>query len=181
MEAYLSGTRLRPALILGRLAIVTWLGMVPPAALGQGACCGQCGSTTHVRSVCRPVATTRSVEVTCWDVVEESVAVPSRYTLSSAKCGLHVGACCAAGTCARCTSGACPRCCKVRPRNRLMRKTFLDEEPVVVWTVEYLCEPCRQKWGMVDQGVGPEPPAAPATASVLEGLIRTARGLLPGR
>jgi hypothetical protein len=61
-----------------------------------------------------------------------------------------------------------------------MRKTFLDEEPVVVWTVEYLCEPCTQKWSMVDQGGEPKQPAAPAAASILEGLIRTARALLPG-
>ena len=50
-----------------------------------------------------------------------------------------------------------------------------------MWTVEYLCEPCAQKWSMVDRGGEAEQVATPGTASILEGLIRTARGLLPGR
>jgi hypothetical protein len=182
MDAYPSGTCHQQASILGRLAVLAVLVMsTATAALSQETCCNHCGAMAHVRSVCRPIVTTRSVEVTCWDVVEESIAVPSRYSFSSATCGLHFGACCATGTCARCASGACPRCCKVRPRNRLMRKTFLDEEPVVVWTVEYLCESCMQQWSMADRGGGPERPASPAAASILDGLIRTARGLAPGR
>jgi hypothetical protein len=88
----------------------------PVVSVGQTACCPHCGNTSSLRAACRPVCTTRRVEVTGWDVVEEHV----------------------------CTSGVCPDNCKLRPRNRLVRKTHYQEVPVVVWTVEYECEACRQ-------------------------------------
>ena len=108
-------------------------------------CCTHCGGIGNLRVACRPVRTTKSVEVTCWDVVEEDVAVTYRYSRCTCANSGPSGACCTTGKCVLCSTGACPKCCKIRPRNRLMRKTLLNQEPAIQWTVEYVCPSCEQE------------------------------------
>lgn len=116
--------------------------LLSASALGQAACCSHCGSTIGLRKTCRPVPTARPVETDCWDVVEEEIAVPRPRGVLACNCGSLFGSCCSTGECGVYMSGGCQACCKVRPRNRLVRKTFLEEVPVVVWVVEYTCAKC---------------------------------------
>jgi hypothetical protein len=80
-------------------------------------CCARCGDEGQVHKVCRPVHTTRLVEVTCWDVACEEICLPGK------------------------ANAACQDC-KTRARQKLMRKTILKEVPVVIWVVEYVCASC---------------------------------------
>ena len=93
--------------------------------------------------------------------------------------------------------------CKLRPRNRLMRKTVRQEVPIVVWTVEYVCERCArgvassafahrmepaelshyfssssapvQQWSGAAGERESAQPRSQAPASPLDGLIRAVR------
>ena len=173
------------------------------AAMAETRGCSQCGG--GVRRVCRPVTTTRPVEIDVWDAKEEDMAVPLASLLLRCNCGGWGGSCCATGECKLCLTGGCRACCKVRPRNRLMRKTVLQEVPVVVWVVEYVCADCAARGGAVhcttpvpephffDASATPPPPmpeltavyasdlaqtppANPQNRSVLDELIQTLQG-----
>lgn len=98
-----------------------------------GGCCAYCGCEGKVYRVCRPVCTTRLVEVPCWDTACEEICLPS---------------------------GAKTSCdnVKIRANQKLMRKTVLKEVPVVVWVVEYVCGNCRSGTGTslgTNDGCGP--------------------------
>jgi hypothetical protein len=164
----------------GQCFMLAALLVTSPVALAGGHvdCCAWCGETDGVRSVCRPVWTTTTENVTCWDVTQESVAVPFGYSHGFTMCGAHEGACCPDGACGDCASGACARCCKVRPRNRLLRKTLLKETPVVVWTVEHVCQACMHRAAAAAPLGQPAPQPELRAASTLDGLNRTIRSLL---
>ena len=124
-----------------------------------GQCCSRCGDEGRVYKVCRPVRTTRLVEITCWDVASEEICLPGRST-SRCQEGDSRGSECRHGG-----GIACPDC-KTRTRQQLMRKTFLKEVPVVVWVVEYVCGPCAH-------GAAPgENP--PATLEITDDVTPTA-------
>jgi len=127
-----------------RLAVmgaICLFAFVARPALGETGQCSQCGCGKQVRRVCRPLVTTRAVKVNGWGVVEEEIAVPRVARALRCNCP-KAGACCTTGRCMECLTGSCLACCKVRPRNRLMRKTYLEYVPTVVWTVEYVCGDC---------------------------------------
>jgi hypothetical protein len=174
------------------------------AAVAETTCCSHCGGG-NVRRVCRAIRTTKAIDVNCWDVAEEEIAVPRARGLLACNCGSAGGNCCASGTCGRCISGGCSACGKVRPRNRLMRKTFLEEVPVIVWGVEDTCADCAGHGGQVhcttparhphffDEGAPSPPPVPDLTAvfisdlgdspsperhkpSPLDGLLQTLQG-----
>jgi hypothetical protein len=95
-------------------------------------CCAKCGCQCDLQCVCRPVQTTKYVEITCWDCVCEDVCLPPRTRCKDS---------CPAGD----ENAPCDACkgVKIRSCNKLVRKTYLKPIPTVVWVVEYLCPNCR--------------------------------------
>jgi hypothetical protein len=156
--------------VLLAVALAGWLAA---AALGETNCCSYCGSTASLQRTCRPIATTRPVEVTGWSADEEDLALPLAGGLVTCNCGGWGASCCASGKCELCLTGGCRACCKVRPRNRLLRKTFLQEVPVVVWVVDYVCVDCAARTARpVREARGPAGDA-PGVRSTLDGLLST--------
>ncbi|HUT13351.1 MAG TPA: hypothetical protein VMY42_22880 [Thermoguttaceae bacterium] len=142
------------------------------AAVAAEHCCDQCGCKSGVRKICRPIVTTRRVEVTYWDSVCDEICLPKQVQCPDGGCG-KCGRCgvgddkCGEGGCGgvqgynSCGADPCAGCCKVRTRNRLLRKTEFREVPVVYWVVEYVCDGCG------DQGMGvPEAIPLPAEISI---------------
>ncbi|MBN2024902.1 MAG: hypothetical protein JW809_19145 [Pirellulales bacterium] len=125
----------------GLLAIAA-VGLVNAQCVA-GECCSHCGGETHVRKVCRPVWATRLVEVVCWDVVCEEICLPGK-TPRASRDGKPV---------------ACPDC-KTRTRQKLVRKTVVQEVPVLVWVVEYVCVPCA-RGATSDDAAAPTPALRP--------------------
>lgn len=162
----MNGIRLQWRLVLS-LAV---LGCTAGTLLAQAPRCKHCGSGAGLRRVCRPISTTRPVEFDYWDAAEDEIAVPLASPLFRCDCGGWAGSCCSSGQCQLCLTGGCRACCKVRPRNRLVRKTALQEVPVVVWIVEYVCGDCAAHRTSVHpvsptgdpHFVGSEPPPWPA-------------------
>ena len=107
-------------------------------------CCPRCGCQGQLQMVCRPICTTRREEVTCWDAACEEICLP-RTSAAAGCCGQCADGCCGAGMTGPCGACACTADCKIRPRNRLMRKTFIKEVPVIVWVVEYVCAGCANQ------------------------------------
>jgi hypothetical protein len=108
---------------------------------GSEKCCAKCGCQQDLQCVCRPIHTTKYIEITCWDSVCEDVCLPPRTQCK---------ACCAAcnDTTSQRANGeiAAADACqvvKIRSCNKLVRKTYLQPIPTVVWIVEYLCPHCR--------------------------------------
>jgi len=66
------------ARIFGVLLAVVVAGQAGDARSSGVECCSRCGSVDGVQTVCRPVHTTRSEEVVCWDVVCEPICVPGK-------------------------------------------------------------------------------------------------------
>jgi hypothetical protein len=85
------------------------------------------------------VQTTRPEEIEYWDAARELIAIPAELR----PCQSRAGACtwCEAELCDQCPTG-CHTAGKLRPRNRLLRKTYLEEVPTTVWTAQYACEQC---------------------------------------
>ena len=57
---------MKPILIL---TIIAW------SQIARAECCSSCGSHANVRAYCRPICTTRRVEVTDWDVASDPICV----------------------------------------------------------------------------------------------------------
>ncbi len=107
-------------------------------------CCARCGKTKGQQAICRPIYTTMQVEYTEWDCVPEVVGLPRRslFPLFPPQGGKGASdiadsdACC--GDTPADTVG-----CKVRCRNKLVRKTLVKEVPVWKYVIEYVCCQCR--------------------------------------
>lgn len=127
---------------LAVLSAVTLTGQVGEVRSADVDCCSRCGCSGEVRTVCRPIYTTRTEEVVCWDVVSEEICLPRKS--NCAVCGSTLGsdACCGTGELGTCEIDVPNYGCKSRPRDKLMRKTFIREVPVIVWVVEYVCPGC---------------------------------------
>jgi len=145
-------------------AVLAVILMEAAGAAEQG--CARCGGKSGVRKICRPIVTTKRVEVTYWDSVCEEFCLPKKVQCHDGGCGKcgrcgtgDHGGCGGKQDCGSCTADPCAGCCRVRTRNRLLRKTEFREIPVVYWVVEYVCDGCN------DQGV-PVPEAAPPPAAI---------------
>jgi len=153
-------------------------------AMAAEYCCERCGCKSGVRKICRPIVTTRRVEVTYWDSVCDEICLPKKVQCPGGACG----------SCGRCGTGdvkcgdggyggeqgfnscgadPCAGCCKVRTRNRLLRRTEFREVPVVYWVVEYVCDSCGDRRPGVPEVVPlpepiplPEPMPLPADSAL---------------
>jgi hypothetical protein len=111
------------------------------ALFAQDQCCGKCGCRENVQCVCRPIQTTKYIEITCWDSVCEDICLPPRSRCkegcnnciqsNNSQAGNNISI-------ANSTQGV-----KIRSTNKLVRKTYLQPVPTVVWVVEYVCANCR--------------------------------------
>ncbi len=112
------------------LVVTVWLlGLTHAETRAADSCCTRCGGHSGVQRVCRPILTTKRVEVTCWDGVREEFCLPQKDT-----CGEPYGL----------VPGVLhPTRGQIHSRNKLMRKTVIEEVPVVRWVVEYVCVGCR--------------------------------------
>lgn len=116
-------------------SIVALLFALALPADGRGACCARCGCTAEgLCVVYRPVRTTMLVEYEAWDCVGEELAVPRRCLLP-AKHGDEAS---------RDAPGCCRVGCATYCRNKLVKKKFVREVPVVKCVAEYVCERCRE-------------------------------------
>ena len=133
---------------------VLWSYVGSATEVARGVGCEKCGRQENVQCVCRPIYTTKFIEITCWDSVCEDVCLPPRT---------------------RCKEG-CPFCkdtnnspqgengttdagkaMKIRSCNKLVRKTYLQPIPTVVWVVDHLCPSCRyaeHAFSMQDSTIG---------------------------
>lgn len=154
------------------LPAVVLLGIAAEAAGAEVRCCARCGRESGVRKVCRPIYTTRKVEVTYWDCVSEDFCLPLRgkcdgRTGSDGAGNDGAGGGCGAGEagctsgCDSCAGGSSGPCAEIRTRNRLLRKTCVKEVPVVRWVVQYVCDGCDTRESPLPV-IGPGEPVSPS-------------------
>jgi hypothetical protein len=122
-----------------------------PSVSPAAECCALCGSTSGLRRVCRPVLAVKPTEFTVWEAACEEFCLPRRgMPLTHAQEGDAGETCGAESDGASAGADSFRRQCTVHTRNKLMRKTFVQEVPVIVWQVEYVCQDCA-----------PQPPPQP--------------------
>ncbi|MBN1854712.1 MAG: hypothetical protein JW829_18415 [Pirellulales bacterium] len=127
---------------LATLLAVALSGLAVEVCTADTGCCSRCGCQGEVQRICRPICTTRREEVISWDVVRDEICLPRPSRCIA--CGGISGsdACCPACQLDPCDPGLFACGYKIRPCNKLMRKTFIREIPVIVWVVEYVCPDC---------------------------------------
>jgi len=124
------------------LFVVSGACLAGASEAARGAVCEKCGCEENVRCVCRPIYTTKYIEITCWDSVCEDVCLPPRSSCKKG-CGNCDDANCFPANGGNGTAGT-GKGIKIRSCNKLVRKTYLQPVPTVIWVVEYLCERCRR-------------------------------------
>jgi hypothetical protein len=112
------------------------------SVFADGACCVKCGCQEDVRCVCRPIYTTKYIEITCWDSVCEDICLPPRSRCEQGYANSNDPKSPPANN-ENWTAGTC-KGIKIRSSNKLVRKTYLQPIPTVVWVVEYVCCHCRR-------------------------------------
>jgi hypothetical protein len=110
------------------------------SAIAAGPCCAKCGNHENVQCVCRPVYTTKYIEITCWDSACENVCLPSR-SRNIEDCSAYRAILDFFTPTGRYATDV-DKTPKFRTCNKLVRKTYLQPVPAVVWVEEYRCQDC---------------------------------------
>jgi hypothetical protein len=126
--------------ILFAFVVVAAIGLVPMPVFAGGLGCAKCGCQENLCRVCRPIYTTKYIEITCWDSVCEDFCIPPRSRCTKDRpADYNVLDDFLSGK--NSTTETC-KDVKIRSSNKLVRKTYFQPVQKVVWVVEYYCRNC---------------------------------------